>query len=163
MQESSTPASAPAVTGLDLRTLPWVRRFAADYSHEFAPLAPFFAGNPAEPAAWTSVIARTTAFARDRDRLADVIEAQQRARGAPPAAVDATARLRDRRSVAIVTGQQAGLFGGPLYTLLKALTAVKVASEVTRDHGVPTVAVFWIDSEDHDWEEVASTTVLDAG
>jgi bacillithiol biosynthesis cysteine-adding enzyme BshC len=150
------------VTGLDLRDLPWVRRFAADYSHDFEQLAPFFAGNPAVPDAWASVIARTTAFERDRDRLASLIDAQQRSRTAPAEALAATARLRDRSSVAIVTGQQAGLFGGPLYTLLKALTALKVASEVERDHGVPAVAVFWIDSEDHDWEEVASATVLDA-
>jgi bacillithiol biosynthesis cysteine-adding enzyme BshC len=149
------------VTGFDLRDLPWVRRFAADYAHDFDHLAPFFAGNPDLPDAWSSVIARTTSFSRDRDRLASLIESQQRSRRAPPEALAATARLRDDACVAIVTGQQAGLFGGPLYTLLKALTAIKVASEVTRDHGVPTVAVFWIDSEDHDWEEIASMTVLD--
>jgi mycofactocin system glycosyltransferase len=61
-----------------------------------------------------------------------------------------------------VTGQQAGLFGGPLYTLLKALTAVSVAERVTREHGVPAVPVFWIESEDHDWNEVAACAVLDS-
>jgi len=63
--------------------------------------------------------------------------------------------------VAIVTGQQAGLFGGPLYTLLKAITALKLAQQVSRDHGVDAVAVFWIEAEDHDWDEVRSCTVLD--
>ena len=58
------------------------------------------------------------------------------------------------RTVAIVTGQQAGLFGGPLFTLLKALTALKLAEQVAREHQVPAVAVFWIDAEDHDWDEV---------
>src|SRR5262249_28331154 len=66
--------------------------------------------------------------------------------------------LADRRAVAVVTGQQAGLFGGPLFTLLKALTALKLAEQVSRDHNVPAVAVFWIDAEDHDWEEVRSCT-----
>src|SRR6185369_15823012 len=46
-------------------------------------------------------------------------------------------------------------------TLLKALTALKLANQVSRDHGVPAVAVFWIDAEDHDWEEVRSCTVFD--
>jgi bacillithiol biosynthesis cysteine-adding enzyme BshC len=162
VQESSAKTSAPACVGLDLRELPWVRRFAADYAYRFEDLADFFAGNPAEAGAWASVIQRTMAHARDREALASLIERQQRGRGAPAAALEACARLRDPRSVAIVTGQQAGLFGGPLYTLLKALTAIRVAANVERDHGVPAVAVFWIDSEDHDWAEVASASVMNA-
>ncbi len=83
-------------------------------------------------------------------------------RSAPAAAREAAARLSDQRTVAVVTGQQAGLFGGPLYTLYKALTAVKLAAQVSRQHHVPTVAVFWVESEDHDFDEVASCSVLDA-
>ncbi len=52
-------------------------------------------------------------------------------------------------------------FGGPLFTLLKALTTIQLAERVAADHGVPTVAVFWIDAEDHDWDEVRSCGVLD--
>jgi bacillithiol biosynthesis cysteine-adding enzyme BshC len=62
----------------------------------------------------------------------------------------------------IITGQQAGLFGGPLFTLLKALTAMKLAAQVEREHRAPVVPVFWIDAEDHDWAEVSGCTVLDA-
>ena len=70
-------------------------------------------------------------------------------------------RLADPQTVVVITGQQAGLFGGPLFTLLKALTAMKLAEQVSREHGVPVVPVFWIDAEDHDWPEVSSCTVLD--
>ena len=93
--------------------------------------------------------------------MASVIAAQQQQRKAPARAVEAAARLADPRTVAIVTGQQAGLFGGPLFTLLKALTALRLADLVARDHQVPTVAVFWIDAEDHDWDEVRACTVFD--
>ena len=48
----------------------------------------------------------------------------------------AAARLADPATRVVITGQQAGLFGGPLFTLLKALTAMKLAAEVERDHGV---------------------------
>ena len=75
--------------------------------------------------------------------------------------VAAADRLADATAVAVLTGQQAGLFGGPVYTLLKAITALKLADEVSRRHGVPAVAVFWIEAEDHDWDEVRSCTVLD--
>jgi bacillithiol biosynthesis cysteine-adding enzyme BshC len=54
------------------------------------------------------------------------------------------------------------LFGGPLFTLLKALTAIQLAERTAAEYQVPAVAVFWIDSEDHDWNEVKACTVLDA-
>ncbi len=101
---------------------------------------------------------RTTAAAATSP---SVIAQQQERRGAPPRAREAGRLLADRQTVAIVTGQQAGLFGGPLFTLYKALTAIKLAEQVSRDHKVPAVAVFWIDAEDHDWEEVRSCTVFD--
>lgn len=147
---------------VDVRRFPWIRRLAVDYAYDFRSVAPFFSGDPSDHAAWADAIARTQAHERRRGDIAQVIAAQQARRAAPPRARDAGRLLADRRTVAIVTGQQAGLFGGPLFTLLKAMTALKLAEQVSRDHGVPAVAIFWIDAEDHDWEEVRSCTVFDA-
>ena len=146
---------------VDVRRFPWIRRLAADYAYDFRSVAPFYSGDPSDAAAWADAIARTQAYDRRRTDIAAVIGGQQQRRGAPPEALKAGALLADPRTVAIVTGQQAGLFGGPLFTLLKALTALKLADQVSRDHHVPTVAVFWIDAEDHDWEEVRSCSVFD--
>jgi bacillithiol synthase len=147
---------------VDVRRFPWIRRLAADYAYDFRAVAPFFSGDPADRSAWADAIARTQAYARRRSEIAAVIAEQQAQRGAPPRAREAARLLADARTVAIVTGQQAGLFGGPLFTLLKALTALKLADQVSRDHNVPVVAIFWIDAEDHDWEEVRSCTVFDS-
>jgi len=147
---------------VDVRRFPWIRRLAADYMYDFRSVAPFFSGNPSERSAWADAIARTQAYERRRDEIARVIAQQQERRGAPPSAREKGRVLADTRAVAVLTGQQAGLFGGPLFTLLKALTALKLADQVSRDHGVPAIAVFWIDAEDHDWEEVRSCTVFDA-
>jgi bacillithiol biosynthesis cysteine-adding enzyme BshC len=146
---------------VDVRRFPWIRRLAADYAYDFRSVAPFFSGDPADRAAWADAIARTQAHDRRRAEIAQVIARQQERREAPPRAREAGALLADPRTVAVVTGQQAGLFGGPLFTLLKALTALKLAEQVSKDHNVPAVAVFWIDAEDHDWEEVRSCTVFD--
>jgi bacillithiol synthase len=147
---------------IDIRRFPWIRRLAADYVFDYPRLADFFAGNPADGSAWSDAIARAQRHVRARDAVADVVQAQQRRRGAPPEAIAATSHLRNPDTVAVVTGQQAGLLGGPLFTLLKALTAIKLAERVRSEHRVPAVAVFWIDSEDHDWDEVKSAGVLDA-
>jgi bacillithiol synthase len=158
---TSLAGEAPVRVSVDVRRFPWIRKLTADYVYNFPAVARFFAGDPADPKAWSQAIARSQAHSRDRAGIAAVVAAQQARRGAPDAARAAAARLSDASSVAVVTGQQAGLFGGPLFTLLKALTAVKLAERVTRDHGVPCIAIFWVDAEDHDWNEVRSCAVLD--
>lgn len=65
----------------------------------------------------------------------------------------ALAKLAAPHTVAIVTGQQVGLFSGPVFTVFKALTAVRLAAELEAE-GVPAVPVFWLASEDHDLAEV---------
>ena len=155
MDDSSVPVHPqPSTQGagstripVDIRRYPGIRRLAGDYVHAFDPLAPFYEGNPAHPEAWQSAIERAQAHALDRQAIADVITAQQQLRGAPPEARAALDRLRQDGTVAVVTGQQAGAFGGPLYTLLKAVTALRLAARVRQDHQTPAVAVFWIDSE----------------
>lgn len=156
------PGVAAPTARVDIRRFPWIRRLAADYVFDFPHLAEFYAGNPAEPSAWRDAIARTQRHTRARNAVADLLDAQQRRRGAPPEALASTAQLRDGQTVAVVTGQQAGLFGGPLFTLLKALTAIRLADKARNDHNVPAVAIFWIDAEDHDWDEVKSCGVLDS-
>jgi bacillithiol biosynthesis cysteine-adding enzyme BshC len=160
VNQTST-SDATARIPVDLREFPGIRRLAADYADNFPAVAPFFAGDPSDRHAWEQSIARVHARNHRRRAIAEVVAAQQHRRGAPPLAVEAGRRLADSRTVAIVTGQQAGLFGGPLFTLLKALTAIKLAERVGREFDVPTVAVFWVEGEDHDWDEVRTCTVFD--
>jgi bacillithiol biosynthesis cysteine-adding enzyme BshC len=147
---------------IDIRRFPWIRRLAADYAYDYARVAAFFADNPADPAAWPAAIGRATSQPRQRQQLVGLLQAQQRRRNAPAESMAAAAVLGDPRSVAVVTGQQAGLFGGPLFTLLKALTTIRLAERVRVEHHVPAVAVFWVDAEDHDWNEVKACGILGA-
>ena len=65
-------------------------------------------------------------------------------------------------STCVVTGQQAGLFGGPLYTVHKAAAAIVNARALEQETGIPCVPVFWLQDEDHDFAEIASAHVLGA-
>jgi bacillithiol synthase len=131
-----------------------------DYLAGAARLAPFFAGGRWDIGAIGEAGARAAGRARERQRLAEVLANQQRGRGAVEAEA-AARRLADDRTVAVVTGQQAVLFGGPLYVLYKALAAMRVARELEQQRGIPAVPVFWVASDDHDFAEIRSTTVLD--
>ena len=93
--------------------------------------------------------------------LADALERQGVAFGAGPATHANIAKLRDGAR-AVVTGQQVGLFGGPLLTLLKAATAVARATQATAETGVEHVPIFWLATEDHDIEEVDQVALLSA-
>ncbi len=147
---------------IDLRRFSATRKLAADYAHDFARLERFYAGDPTDRAAWSKAIERVRAHRRAEaaTRISQITSAQLRARNAPQAAIAAAERLADPRTVAVVTGQQAGAFGGPLFCLLKAVTAVRLAARCARDHGVVTVPVFWVHAEDHDWAEIGSCPVL---
>ncbi|MBD0369228.1 MAG: bacillithiol biosynthesis cysteine-adding enzyme BshC [Pyrinomonadaceae bacterium] len=94
-----------------------------------------------------------------RAALCDALEALNRNWGAGDETIKSIARLREEDAVAVVTGQQAGLFTGPLYTVYKALSAVKLA-ECLADRGTKAVPVFWIATEDHDFEEVATAEFI---
>ena len=162
---SRSPAAAAVdesrPTGIDVRSLEWMRPLVGEYATNFQKFSDLYAGDPASREAWTDAIARAHAHRRD-PAIAGIIAAQQSRRGAPARSRHAAALLADPRAVVIATGQQAGAFGGPLFTLLKAATAIQLAAKVTADHGIPAVPVFWVDAEDHDWEEVRGGTVLDA-
>lgn len=147
---------------IDVCRFPWIRPLVSTYANDFGSVASLFAGNPADPSAWRETVARVARAARDRASVASMLATQLDRRGVPAAAKHAAAKLLNPSSVAIVTGQQAGLFGGPLYTVLKAVTAIQLARRVEADAGVPAVPVFWVECEDHDWAEVRSARLLDA-
>ena len=147
---------------VDLADLPWAGQLVRDYCRDFERLAPFYAGPPAVAKTWRDVIAARGRQSIDRRPIAALLGQQLSQRDAPAAAREAAARLGQPGTVAIVTGQQAGLFGGPLLTILKAVTAVALARRVARDHDLTVVPIFWVDAEDHDLAEISSSAVLDA-
>jgi bacillithiol biosynthesis cysteine-adding enzyme BshC len=69
--------------------------------------------------------------------------------------------LKANSTFAIVTGQQLGIFGGPLYTFYKTITAIKLCQQLKEQHeNFNFVPVFWLESEDHDFDEVSSAVIL---
>ena len=116
----SADTTTPASTAIDVRTISWIRPLVGAYAYDYDSVAPLYAGNPATRDAWADAARRAQSYRRDHAAIAQIVAAQQERRGAPPEARAAAARLAGPNAVAVATGQQAGVFGGPLFTLLKA-------------------------------------------
>ncbi len=137
-----------------MSVLPHVSRLYGDYLAMGAEVRGWY-GSEALGGEW---MGRQVAVA-EPGGLADALRVQAVEFGAGEATLRNIEQLR-RGARAVVTGQQVGLFGGPLLTLLKAATAVARAKEATRATGVEHVPVFWLASEDHDLAEVDQVSLL---
>jgi bacillithiol biosynthesis cysteine-adding enzyme BshC len=140
--------------------LPHVSQLYRDYLDmaESATDAPVRQWYGAEPFAgrW---MGKNEVAVKNAARLADVLLAQSVEFGAGSAVLANIEKLR-AGARAVVTGQQVGLLGGPLLTLLKAATAVARAKQATKATGVDHVPMFWLATEDHDLEEVDQVSLL---
>ncbi|WP_235549966.1 bacillithiol biosynthesis cysteine-adding enzyme BshC [Paenibacillus sp. Soil766] len=96
----------------------------------------------------------------ERERLVEVLEAYNRRVGNTGAVLENVAALGDKQTLAVVGGQQAGLFGGQLMILYKAITIIQLAREWRNKLQRAVVPVFWIAGEDHDFDEVNHVHVL---
>jgi bacillithiol biosynthesis cysteine-adding enzyme BshC len=96
----------------------------------------------------------------DRPARERAAQAFHQAQTTDPERID---RWVEQEGLVVSTGQQPGLFGGPLLTLYKAATAIGLAALLEQRLGRPVLPVFWVASEDHDWSEIDHTWLPDAG
>jgi len=120
--------------------------------------ARYFSGHPHDPTAYQRK-------AREVDGRLDTASRTRLTGAFRPLSSAATHRLT--RVLAgdgyfVTTGQQTGLFTGPLYTVYKALSAIRLAAALEPILSRPVLALFWVAADDHDWDEVSHATVLDA-
>ena len=95
-------------------------------------------------------------YETDRNAICDALQAFNEGIGASQRSLENIRRLRGDDTVAVLTGQQAGVLSGPLYTVYKAFTAIKIADELTEKR-IEAVPIFWMATEDHDLAEAAKT------
>ncbi len=137
---------------LPFTQIPHTTRLFLDYLSYTASVRGMYPRSPIF-SEWVKEESQRVAFdASRRAKVSEILERQNRGWGASPKALANIDRLR-RGALAAVTGQQDGLFGGPLFSIFKALTAVKLAEQATVA-GVDCVPVFWLATEDHDLAEV---------
>jgi len=145
---------------LPFRELPHQPPLHIAFLDDFQKVKGFFGHEPTlENAA--QLAARSQYPQSRRSAVAAVLREQNEQLGANQAVLDNIARF-ERGAVAVVTGQQVGLFGGPAYSFYKALSAIEASRLLTKS-GVDTVPVFWMATEDHDLDEVRHATFFHDG
>ena len=126
--------------------LPHTTKLFADFVYHFDRVSSFYSFAPFDPA---SFAASASQIQFPDDRRSALVSALRIQNGDS----ELLTRLAQPGTVAVVTGQQVGLFSGPAYTIYKALTAVKAARDLT-SRGIPAVPIFWLATEDHDFAEI---------
>lgn len=132
---------------LAFSSIPHSSRLFQDFLHHFERVQTFYARPPLEHSWWNEEKQRIEYPAERRQAVAAILERQNREFGAGEKTLANIERLR-QGAAAVVTGQQVALFGGPLYCMLKAVTAAVQAEKAG------AVPVFWLATEDHDFEEI---------
>ncbi len=137
---------------LPFSQIPHTTRLFADFL-AYQPKVQQFYPRPPNLSEWLKEEAAKISYdSSRRERITAILERQNRSWDASPKTLANLDRLR-KGAAAVVTGQQVGLFGGPMFAIYKALTAVKLAEQATAA-GVDAVPVFWLATYDHDLAEV---------
>ena len=139
---------------IPIESLPDTTRLYRDYISDFARLSAFFDGDYRDQNAYRQKAEQVFNASHPVKELVSILDAQNRAWGCSEKTLENIARLQHDKALAVVTGQQVGLFTGPLYTIYKALTTIKFADHLTQMLSTPVVPVFYLVSEDHDFNEV---------
>jgi bacillithiol biosynthesis cysteine-adding enzyme BshC len=143
---------------LPFQQIPHSTRLFLDYLSYTPSVRGMYPRSPIFPEWLKDESQRVVYDAARRGKVSEILERQNRAWAASPKTLANIDRLR-QGALAAVTGQQVGLFGGPLFSIFKALTAVKLAEQAT-EAGVDCVPIFWLATEDHDLAEVNRVALL---
>jgi bacillithiol biosynthesis cysteine-adding enzyme BshC len=129
--------------------IPHTSRLFADFQYHFDRVKDYYRYYPGDPESYAKAAA---AVDYPEDRRAGLVAALRKRNGDNPL----LERLAKPGTVAVVTGQQVGLFSGPAYTIYKALTAMQLAESLNQ-RGIAAVPIFWVATEDHDFAEIDHT------
>ncbi|ASA23565.1 bacillithiol biosynthesis cysteine-adding enzyme BshC [Paenibacillus donghaensis] len=143
--------------------LPGGSALAGDYINRYETVAHLYGGDfrdkesRSKRAAWLDGSEQLRAGRAD---MVECLEQYNSRHNAHPAVTASLELLKQPGTLAVTGGQQSGLFTGPLLVVYKAMTIIQAAKEAAAQLGRPVVPLFWIAGEDHDWDEVNHTYVL---
>ncbi len=131
-----------------------------DYIEAFDKVSDFFTFDPKEEESFQRRMETMVPKPfEQRKELVASLTAYNRSLGCSHKVLRNIKKLKEKDTFAVVTGQQAGIFAGPLYSIYKAAAVISLSKHIENETGKTVVPIFWVASEDHDFQEVSSVFV----
>ncbi|OGC85798.1 MAG: bacillithiol biosynthesis cysteine-adding enzyme BshC [candidate division Zixibacteria bacterium RBG_16_48_11] len=139
---------------LSFKELKGVTRLYSDYLYAYQNLADFYNGDFRQLSSFQAIQTQIQSQKYPRQALAEILAEQNRSFGASQKTLANIEALKEKECCVVFTGQQIGLFGGPLYTIYKSLTAIKLAEHLSGELKIKVIPLFWMATDDHDFAEI---------
>jgi len=148
---------------IEYSDLPGFQNLFLDYINEFENVSKFYPKNFRNNNDFLKTFSELENFDRQhQSEITKIIKRQYSDFDLSKQTESNISALASKKTFAIVTGQQVSLFGGPMYTIYKTITTIKLANLLNEKYSdYHFVSIFWIEADYHDFEEVASTNILD--
>ncbi len=149
------------MTEIGFQHFPSTTRLYRDFLYDFSKTAPFLGSDFRRKESFASASKGVLSRSYEREKLISILTEQNRSFSSSAKTFENLERFAQPNAMAVFTGQQGGLFGGPIFTLYKAWTVLHLAQKLERDLGLPVVPFFWMAADDHDFAEVDHIFVID--
>jgi bacillithiol biosynthesis cysteine-adding enzyme BshC len=146
---------------LSFKELKGVTRLYRDYLYAYQNLADFYNGDFLQLSSFRAIQTRIQSQNYPRPALAEILTEQNRSFGAGQKTLANIEALKEKECCVVFTGQQIGLLGGPLYTIYKSLTAIKLAEYLSGQLKIKVIPIFWMATDDHDFAEINHVYFVD--
>jgi bacillithiol synthase len=147
---------------INFSDIPGHHNLFLDYLYEFENVTSFYKRDFRQRENYLKLFKELSENNYFREELGCIVSKQYAGLEPSEATLNNISLLQQKQTIAVVTGQQLGILGGPLYTFNKILTAVKLAERLSERYDeFNFVPVFWLEGDDHDFEEVSSIKVID--
>jgi len=146
---------------ISFEKIPRTTKLYSDYLYRFPRVSEFYSGDYEKDKAYLDVLSGIDQKEYQREELVSLLFKQNQKFGCPGDVLKRIELLKNSSWCGVLTGQQAGVFGGPLYTFYKAISAIKLSQKLSSQFKRDFIPIFWLSSDDHDFEEVKSIQIID--
>lgn len=146
---------------LSFKEIPRTTKLYQDFLYNFSRVAEFYSGDYQDDKSYSKVLSEIDKRIYPRGKLVSILRKQNQHYNCTPQTLQNVERLKEPDSCVIFTGQQVGILGGPLYTLYKAISSIKLSRILSEKYKRAFIPMFWMSSFDNDFEEVRWVGIID--